>query len=30
MILSLFDSVLNWAPLAAGVAAIVFVYLNRR
>lgn len=30
MFLSLFDSALNWAPLAAGVAAIVFVYLKHR
>lgn len=30
MFLSLLDSVLNYAPLAAGVAAIVFVYLKHR
>lgn len=28
--LVLFDSALNWAPLAAGVAAIIFVYLRHR
>lgn len=30
MLLSLFDSALEWAPLVAGVAAIVFVYLKHR
>lgn len=29
-LLTLFDSALNWAPLVAGVAAIVFVYLKHR
>lgn len=28
--LTLFDSMLNWMPLVAGVAAIVFVYLKHR
>lgn len=30
MFLTLFDSVLDWTPLVAGVAAIVFVYLKHR
>ena len=30
MFLSLFDSALNWVPLVAGVAVIVFVYLKHR